>query len=515
MTRINTNVSSLIAQNNLTRSNADLSTRLQRLATGLRINRGADDPAGLITSERLRTELRGLEQGIKNAERASSVISTTEGALSEVSDLLNSIKALTVEAANTGAISPEEVQANQLQIDSAIESITRIANTSSFAGLQLLNGSLGYNVSAVDPADIAKTRVNGALLIDRANVDVDVEVIGSAQNAALYLRSDFAVVPGGAAVNGQLPNNVTLEVVGPDGVVELSFQSTTTINSVIDAINSRTSITGVAAVRQSAANNSSGVRIYSVAYGSESFVSVKKVSGGADIQIGKILNDGPGKIVWGTNSTLADRDTGKDVVALVNGAVAIGRGIEVNVRGFELDLSLLLTPTFATTVNPANATSFTITGGGAKFQLGPQVTPLQQTNIGIDSIAASRLGGTLVTLASGVTELQFLSSLKSGGANELASKNFTSGSRILESSIDEISQVRGRLGAFERNILQTNVRSLQTGVENITASDSVVRDADFAKESSALTRAQILQSAGTSVLATANSNSQTVLQLLG
>ena len=111
MARINTNVSSLIAQTNLAKSNRSLEGQLQRLATGLRINRGADDPAGLIVSERLRSELRGIGQGIKNSERASSVIATAEGALAEVSELLNSIKALTVEAANTGAVSPEEIAA--------------------------------------------------------------------------------------------------------------------------------------------------------------------------------------------------------------------------------------------------------------------------------------------------------------------------------------------------------------------------------------------------------------------
>lgn len=518
MSRINTNVSSLIAQKNLARSNTDLSARLQRLATGLRINRGADDPAGLIVSERLRTELRGLEQGIRNAERASSVISTTEAALTEVSELLNSIKALTVEAANSGAISREEIEANQLQIDSAIESITRIANTASFAGLKVLNGSLGYTVSSVDTGDIVKTRIYGALLADRPTVDVSVEVIGSAQTAALYLRSDFSVVPGGGAMDGLLPQRVTLEVTGPTGVVELTFQSGTSIDDVISAINSRTGITGIAAARQSATDVSSGVRIYSTAYGSEAFVSVKKVSGGDDLQVARIVNDGPGPAVWtgmGANVTLADRDAGKDVVALVNGSQAIGRGLELKVRGAELDMDLLLTAAFATTVDPMNASTFTITGGGATFQLGPQVTPLQQTNIGIESIAASRLGGTLVTTSTGALELQFLSSLKSGGANELAKRNLANASRILETAIDEISQLRGRLGAFERNILEANVRSLQTGIENLSASDSVVRDADFAKETSALVRAQILQSAGTAVLATANSSAQTVLQLLG
>ncbi|MDX2115936.1 MAG: flagellin [Planctomycetota bacterium] len=518
MARINTNVSSLIAQSNLSKSNKELASRLERLATGLRINRGADDPAGLIASQRLRSELRGLEQGIKNAERASSVISTTEAALSEVSDLLNSVKALVIEAANTGAISKEEIAANQLQIDSAIESISRIANTTSFAGLKLLNGTLGYTVSSLDTSDIVKTKIYGAQLADRANIDVDVEVIGSAQTASLYLRSDFGTVPGAPAADGQLPNDVTLEIAGPDGIVELTFQSATSIDDLIDAINSRSSITGVAAERQNSSDISSGVRIHSVGYGSNSFVSVKRVSGGADISVNKIINDGPGPAVFtggGANVTVADRDTGKDVVALVNGSVAIGRGLELNVRGPELDMDLLLTSTFATTVSPSGASTFTITGGGAKFQLGPQVNALQQTNIGIDSISATRLGGTLINLLGGGEEVQFLSSVRSGGSNELATGNLANASRILESAIDEISELRGRLGAFERNVLDTNARSLQSGVENISASDSIIRDADFARETSELTRAQILQSAGTSVLAAANSNSQSVLQLLG
>ena len=154
MARINTNVSSMIARNNLGRTNENLSVRLQRLSTGLRINRGADAPAGLIVSERLRSEMRGIDQAIDNSERASSVIATTEGYLAEVADLLNSIKSLVVEAANTGGVSDEEVEANQLEIDSAIASITRISNTASFAGLQLLNGNLDYTTSGVDSSNI-------------------------------------------------------------------------------------------------------------------------------------------------------------------------------------------------------------------------------------------------------------------------------------------------------------------------------------------------------------------------
>jgi len=517
MGRINSNVPSLVAQSNLTRTNARVEETLARLSTGLRINRGKDDPAGLIVSERLRSELAGIEQGIKNSERASNVIATSEGSLTEVSDLLNSIKALVVEAANTGAFSREEIAANQLQIDSAIESITRISNTASFGGLKLLNGSLSYNLSNVNTSDINKAQVFGAAFGNRSNVDVDVEVLASAQTANLYLRTDFAAQGIAGAVDGQLVSTVTLEIAGPNGVVELTFVSGTTNTQIINAINSRASVTGVRANSggTAAGNPTSGLVFSSVDYGSEAFVSVKKLSGGEAIDMGRIANDGPGPITWlggGANAITGDRDAGRDVVVLLNGAVAAGSGLTVTTRNPELDLQLILDSNFATV--EGSTTTFQISGGGSLFQLGPQVTANQQVNIGLFSVAATQLGGTLNSNNAGNLELQFLSSLKSGGVNALDG-NLTNASSVLETAIEEVSILRGRMGSFERNVLETNVRSLQAGLENITAAESVIRDADFAVETSELTRNQILLQAGTSVLATANTNAQVVLQLLG
>src|SRR5918992_5509546 len=150
MARINTNVASLTAQRGLSKTQKQLSSTLQRLSSGLRINRGADDPAGLIASEGLRSEISGISQAIDNSSRASNVISTAEGALGEVAALLLNIKSLVVQAANSGAMSREEIEANQLQVDSAVQSITRISNTTTFAGLHLLNGSLDYITSGID-----------------------------------------------------------------------------------------------------------------------------------------------------------------------------------------------------------------------------------------------------------------------------------------------------------------------------------------------------------------------------
>lgn len=488
MARINTNVPSLIAQNNLNRSATDLSTRLQRLATGLRINRGADDPAGLIVSERLRSEIKGIGQAIDNSERASSVIATTEGYLAEVADLLNSIKSLVVNSANTGGISREEIEANQLEIDSAIESITRISNTASFAGLQLLNGSLEYVTSGISAAAIAGVDINGVQFGTNSSVAVSVEVTQSAQTGALFL----------SAASGSLASSVTLEIAGNLGVQTLTFVSGTALSAVVAAVNTVRDTTGVSAALNTASNQTSGMWFNSTGFGSEAFTSVRKIGqGGAFFQ----TYSAPG-------GTATQRDTGRDVSAIINGALATGNGTSVSLNTPALALEIDLTNTFGTTVN-GTATTFNITGGGANFQLGPSITTSQQIGIGIQSVAASRLGGT--TVEGGRF---FLDSIKSGQSNSLLLGRTAEASAVLDAAITEVSVLRGRLGAFERNTLQTNSRSLQIGLENITSSESKIRDTDFAAETAALSRAQILQQAGTSVLATANSTAQNVLRLL-
>lgn len=492
MARINTNIASLIAQTNLARSSDDLALRLRRLSTGLRINRGADDPAGLIVSERLRSEIQGITQAVKNSERASLVIATTEGYLAEVSDLLTSIRSLIVGAANTGAVSKEEIEANQLQVDSAIESITRISNTASFAGLQLLNGSMEYLTSGVAASAIAGVDIFSAQFGNNSTINVNVEVVSSAQTASLFLSGNTI------GATGELLSSVTIEVAGSLGVQTLSFVSGTNLSSVVAAVNTLRDSTGVSAVLVSAGDQTSGLTFNSVKYGSNEFVSVNKIGLG-----GEFFN-----VADAQNGNIIKRDEGRDVKAIINGALAVGNGLDITLNTPTLSLKLELTATYSQVTGVAKA--FVITGGGANFQLGPEISATQQAGFGVQSVASSRVGGTTL---SGTRF--FLASVKSGGANSLISGRTFQAAEILKSAITDISVLRGRLGAFERNVIQTNIRSLQIGLENITASESVIRDADFAAETAALTRAQILMQAGTSVLATANLSSQNVLQLLG
>ncbi|MCB9844887.1 MAG: flagellin [Phycisphaeraceae bacterium] len=514
MARINSNVPSLIARANLARTNQDLEVRLERLSTGLRINRGRDDPAGLIISERIRSDIEGVQQGVKNSERASAVIATTEAALSEVNDLLNTVRALIVEAANTGANSAEERDANQLAIDSAIDSISRISNTASFGGLKLLDGSRDFVLSGVEPDAIRSARVLNATFANSQPLSVEVDVIASAQTGALYFSGDIQPIA------GQLASSVTLEIRGPGGVTVVNFTSGQTLDQVVTAINNLSSVTGVGAELING-SVTSGVTFKSIDYGRDAFVSVTRLDRPDDpnddaFQLYRFPDSyaPPEPFDWSdTNLTEATRDPGRDVTALVNGALATGKGLRAVLQTSTLGVDLLLDEDFAT--SPAGGSStFTITGGGAVFQLGPEVNALQQVSIGIQSVAASAIGGVFEN-----GSLQFLNSLKAGGGNSIldniTNNDFTTAQDILDRAIDEISVLRGRLGAFERNILQTNTRSLQAAFENLSASNSVIRDADFALETSQLTRAQILASTGTSALALANQQAQQVLQLLG
>lgn len=186
MTRINTNVPSLIAQNRLSRSNEDLQTSLTRLSTGLRINSGKDDPAGLIASESLRSDITGINKAISNTQRASQIIATADSALGEVSSLLNDIRGLVVEAANNGALSDDEIAANQLQIDSSLEAINRIAQTTTFQGRRLLDGSLDFITQGGSGfGTVSDLKIDQANLGASGSVDVSINVQSAATRATV------------------------------------------------------------------------------------------------------------------------------------------------------------------------------------------------------------------------------------------------------------------------------------------------------------------------------------------
>ena len=278
---------------------------------------------------------------------------------------------------------------------------------------------------------------------------------------------------------------------GNDGVEVFSFVSGTTLSAVAAAVNQTTDATGVQASLASATNQTSGLVLTSSGYGTDSFVSVRKLDDGAFFQS-----------FTAQGGTATNRDNGEDVLALINGNLALGDGTSISMNSSTLNVEMNLTVAAAQSLSTY---SFSLTGGGANFQIGPNINASQQVGFGIQSVAATRLGDELVG---------FLSSIVSGGENSLVAGQQNNANHIVSAATDQITLMRGRLGAFERNTLQTTIRSSQISLENLTAAESRIRDTDFAEETANLTRAQILQQAGTSQLAIANNTAQSVLALL-
>jgi flagellin len=468
MSRINTNVSSLIAQQSLATNNAALSTSLQRLSTGLRINSGADDPAGLIAAQSLDAESAGIQQAIDNANRASNIVGTAEGGLSEVSNLLTELQSLISDSANTGGLSADEQSANQLQVDSILDTINRIAQSTTFEGTQLLNGNYSYTTSSVASTALKNVDINAASIPSGSTLNVVVQVTASARTGQLAYAGGTVGSAG-----------VTLQIAGSGGTEQLSFASGTTVSAVATAVNADRASTGV-----SAYVSGSDLVFNSTTSGSQQFVSVQAVSGSFAVTGGA-----------------GGKAFGRDASVTINGAEASAQGSDVTYRANGLDLSLNL----ATGFNKPGTTSFQITGGGATFALGSKVSQAYDVSLGISSVSTGSLGDSING---------YLSSLASGQANDLTSGNLETAQSILTESINQVSTLRGRLGAFQKFTVGSTVSSLGVAYENAQSALSAIQDTDFAAETANLTREEILSQASTTVLSQANTIPEQALSLL-
>jgi len=499
MSRINTNVQSLIAQRILGNQNHSLNKSLERLSTGLRINRGADDPAGLIASENLRSEKAAISAAIGNAERADQVVNIAEGGLQEINSLLLELQSLVGSSANDAGLSDDERAANQLQVDSILQTIDRIASSTSFQGTKLLNGTFDFTVSGQSNV-VSDFSINAAKLSFEENQDVQVLVTQSAQQAGLYLSL------GGSPVDlTDADSRLTFEIAGAKGSREFTFASGTSHTSVAEGINTFSEVTGV-----SATASGTGIYLHSTALGSDDFVSIDVIDDGG--QVGSVFqmdanNVFSAQTTGGTalgTITNPIRDEGQDVGAIINGIAATARGATARINTDFLDVSLTLSTAGAQSLSTVDA--FTITGGGAKFNLGPNVDILNQVSVGIENVAARNLG----TLTNG-----YLDDLGSSRSANMEDGDLNQAQAIVNDAIGQVSSLRGRLGAFQKNIVGATIRSLGVALENTSAAESSIRDTDFATETAELTRSQILVQASTNVLGIANSQPQNVLSLLG
>ncbi len=488
MTQINTNTPSMLAQRIVRLQNKSLVTSLERLSTGLRINRGKDDPAGLIASENLRAERNAIASAIKNGERAEQVVNVAEGGLQEIQNLLVDLQSLVGASANEAGVSAEEKDANQLQIDSILETIDRLANDTSFQGTKLLNGTFDYTVAGV-AAELTDVSINSARLPEGGTLDVVVTVITSGQTAEVYLSTGITY-ESATGTEGSL----TVEITGNEGVQQFTFASGTDQADIITAINTFRDAIGVSASVSIA--NADRIEFRSVGFGSSQFVRVKEISGPTADYI----------FASAAAVTALDdqRDFGRDALVTINGQQATANGLRARVATGGFDVQVLIDG--ASSLNrDGEDTSFSITGGGADFNLSPNINLAGKVSLGIETVTTGNIGRG---------DIGYLSTIRSGGINNVVNGDLPGAQAVVEESIKQISTLRGRLGAFQKNTVGATINSLGVALENTAAAESVIRDTDFAAETAQLTRTQILAQAATQALAIANAQPTQVLALL-
>ncbi len=397
----------------------------------------------------------------------SSDYGTTNNLLTGGGDEVTADDVLTITSNSTGTqfngtltfVANGSVAANGVQVTQTGANITIAVNNTST-----------YNVP--DLVDAIQSQLTG-YTVTQTGTAGDDSFVAASENAVT------TALAGGTADSGTgLAADLVFKLSGLSGSEVFSFSSGTTLSNVVNSINLLSDSTGV-----SASISGGGLSLNSVEYGSNAFVDVDVRSEGAGGLFGTGLS--------------ATRDNGTDIIATVNGAEANGVGNRLSINTSALQLDLTVSDGSSTDVN------FTINGGGAVFQLGPDVVSNQQARIGIGSVNTTELGG-----ASGR-----LFELRSGNNNDLDT-NASGAASIVDEAITKVTQLRGRLGAFQRTTLETNIASLKDTLTNLTEAESSIRDADFAAESARLTRAQILVQSGTSVLGIANQNPQQVLALL-
>jgi flagellin len=479
---INTNISSLNAQRNLNSSQASLATSLQRLSSGLRINSAKDDAAGLAISERFTTQIRGNEQAQRNANDGISLAQTAEGDLNTISNNLQRMRELAVQAANA-TNSDSDRKAIDGEVQSLISEIDRVAQNSSFNGTKLLDGSftaqnfqIGANNTSSDVIQIAS--IASARTADLGGSGTSTSTTVAATNA-----TSGAITAGGLTLNGiQVGASTVGAAAGQTAGSAYSIAAAINLvsgQSGVTATASATTVTGVAPTTFTAISTSSTLTVNGIQIGD---IAAGGTAAGTGANTAAAINLVSAK----TGVTATADNNGLVTLTAVDGRdITLGAGFTGAATG---GLSAGTT-TGKITLTSNSSQGITIGGGqaaNAGFPLAQQITHNPSTTLTVNSISSV----SVLTASSAKNALD-----------------------AIDGALQTINTSRASLGAYQ-NRFATVVDSLQTRTENLTASRSRITDADFAKETANLTRAQILQQAGTAMLSQANQLPQGVLSLL-
>ncbi|MEO8223647.1 MAG: flagellin [Gammaproteobacteria bacterium] len=474
---VNTNVLSLNAQRNLSRSQGTLATALERLSSGLRINSAKDDAAGLAIADRFTTQIRGLNQAVRNANDGISLSQTAESALDELGNNLQRIRELAVQSANATNSASDRAALDQ-EVQQRLAEINRIASQTSFNGQKVLDGSFGTAQFQVG-ANVGETiSVNLTTGVRADQLGQIATATGTAVTASALTDGGLTIAVGqGAAV-----------AIGASTAGSQAGQTADSAYAKVNAINSG----GVSGLTATATNVTSGT-----------FSTVGTTGGTSTYNL--TVN---GVAIYAGADNLADGASlsASDVAAQVN-LFSAQTGVSAAVSG----TSLTLTGADGRNVVVAE----TITAGTGATLTGTGIAAAQEGTLrGTITLAASQnitLGGTNTAIGFAGTAIAIdTTTLSTASVTSVANANTTI--QRVDAALTSVSSLRSQLGAIQ-NRFESTISNLSSVSENLTASRSRIQDADFAAETAALTRAQILQQAGVAVLAQANAAPQTVLGL--
>jgi len=471
---ISTNVMSLNAQRNLGASQSELAKSMQRLSSGLRINSAKDDAAGLAISDRMTSQIRGLNQAVRNSNDGISLAQTAEGALQESTNILQRMRELAVQSANDTNTSSDRssLQAEAAQLTSELD---RIANTTQFNGQRVLDGSFSSGVFQVG-ANAGETITFGISSAKASSIGGIADATGTEVSSAA--ATDITLTVGsGTATTITSSASFTGSLTGQDATS--AYAKAAAINDA--GLAGLTATASTSGTRDAGPIGGSAAETYTLTINGKSIFT--------NLDVAAVLSDTALRDAINLNSS----ETG--VIASLDGAnmtltAADGRNITVTESG---------------TGFTAGTDGLTVTGGDFADTLRGTINLSAPDTIAISGTVGA-VGFTTAGVAKDTDGIDDVDISSRAGAEDAMKR--------IDSALATIDDIRGGLGAIQ-NRFQSTISNLQNVSENLSGARSRIQDADFAQETSAMTKNNILQQAGVSILAQANQAPQLALSLLG
>ena len=483
---INTNLNALNAQRSLSNSQASLSTSMARLSSGLRINSAKDDAAGLNISERFTAQIRGLNQAARNANDGISLAQTAEGALGSVSSILQRVRELAVQSANATNSSSDRLALNN-EVGQLTSELDRIGVNTQFNGQNLFDGTFG--------AAVYQVGANANQTITAATVNVRTTAYGNNQVAGTGASGATAVV---AAFGANGVGVGSLAISGFAGTGTVAVAANDTVAAIATAINAQKGSTGVSATAQT------DLALSFSANGNYSFNIASNTSSATSVNFA-VSNFQTVDGLSAAAAAINDQTSKTGVVAVVNSA---GNGLKLtNSSGADIALSKSTANTGDIVMQKLNSSGTT---SGTTVGLAAAATSATITSgyLILDSEKSFGATSTTNALASLSSSLNTVASIDVSSFS-----NASQAIKTVDSALSMVNAERAKFGALQSRF-EATIQNLNISSENLTASRSRIQDADFATETANLSRAQILQQAGTAMVAQANQLPQGVLALL-